>query len=105
MDDILRRLGVVEKDVSEIKADVSGLKEQMTHLATKTEVLELKAAVAGIQTQMPYLATKADVSDVKTLISDTRTLIRDAKTSIIQWVVGTTLAAAALAFAIAKFVH
>ena len=68
MDDVLSRLGSLEKDVSEMKTNI-----------------------AGIAAQLPYMATKADVSDVKA--------------SIIQWIVGTTIAVAALAFAIAKFVH
>jgi hypothetical protein len=75
MDDILRRLGALETDVSGIKADVSGI----------------KAEIAGINARLPYLAAKSDVSEVKT--------------SIIQWIVSTTIAAAAVAFAIAKFVH
>ena len=75
MDDILRRLGALETDVSGIKADVSGM----------------KADLSGIKAQLPYLAAKSDVSDVKA--------------SIIQWLVGTTIAVAGLAFAIAKFVH
>jgi hypothetical protein len=49
------------------------------------------ADVSAIKAQIPYLATKSDVSDLKA--------------SIIQWLVGTTISAAALAFAIAKFVH
>jgi len=47
--------------------------------------------VSGIKTQLPYLATKSDVSD--------------ARTSIIQWMIGTTLAVASLVFAPAKLVH
>jgi hypothetical protein len=35
----------------------------------------------------------------------TRADVSDAITSIIKWIVGTTIAVAALAFAIAKFVH
>ncbi|MGB6487637.1 MAG: hypothetical protein WBE91_12200 [Steroidobacteraceae bacterium] len=75
MDDLMRRLGAVETDISGMKADMSAIKAVI-----------------------PHLATKADVSDAKALIGD-------AKTSIIQWVVGTTIAAAGVAFAIAKFVH
>jgi hypothetical protein len=52
MDDVMRRLGAVETDISGMKADIS-----------------------------------------------------DMKTSIIQWMVATTIAAAGVAFAIAKFVH
>ncbi len=75
MDDVMRRLGVLEKDVSEIKT-----------------------SVAGIAAQLPHLATKAEVMAVRTEVSD-------AKTSIIQWTVATSIAVATLAFAIAKFVH
>lgn len=80
MDDVLRRLGSLEKDVSEIKTQVGGIMAQLPHMATRADVA-----------QLPHMATKADVSD--------------AKTSIIQWMVGTAIAVAALAFAIAKFVH
>lgn len=75
MDDILRRLGALETDVFGIKTDVSSM----------------KADLSGIKAQLPYLAAKSDVSG--------------AKASIIQWIVGTTIAVAALAFTIAKFVH
>lgn len=75
MDDVLKRLGSLEKDVSEIKINV-----------------------AGIAAQLPYMVTKADVMAI-------RAEVNDVKTSIIQWVVATTIAVAALAFAIAKFVH
>ena len=75
MDDVTRRLGAVETDICAMKVDL-----------------------AAIKAVIPHLATKADLGDAKALISD-------AKTSIIQWVVGTTIAAAGVAFAIAKFVH
>lgn len=65
----------------------------------------LEADVSGIKAQIPYLATKSDVSDLKASISDVRASISDSKTSIIQWMISTTIAVAALAFAIAKFVH
>ncbi len=91
MDDVLRRLGSLENDVSAIKTDVAGIVSLLPHLATKADVMAIKAEVAGIVTVLPHLATKAEVSD--------------AKTSIIQWIVGTMIAVAALAFTIAKFVH
>lgn len=75
MEDALRRLGSLEKDVSVIKAEV-----------------------AGIAAVLPHLATKADASLVRAAISD-------AKTSMIEWTVSTVIAVAALAFTIAKFVH
>ena len=75
MDDVTRRLGAVETDICAMKVDL-----------------------AAIKAVIPHLATKADLGEAKGMISD-------AKTSIIQWAVGTTIAAAGVAFAIAKFVH
>lgn len=82
MEDVLRRLGSLEQDVSVIKIEVAGITTLLPHLATKADVALVKADVALL---------KADISD--------------AKTSIIQWMVGTMIAVAALAFTIAKFVH
>ena len=98
MDDVLRRLGSLENDVSAIKTDVAGIVSLLPHMATKADVMAIKAEVAGIVTVLPHLATKADVMATKADVSD-------AKTSIIQWIVGTMIAVAALAFTIAKFVH
>jgi hypothetical protein len=75
MDDILKRRGVLERGVSDLKVQVGSIAAQIPHLATKAEVGELKAAIS------------------------------EAKTSIVQCVVGTTIAAAGIAFTIAKFVH
>jgi hypothetical protein len=75
MEDVLRRLGTVETDISGMRADIS----------------DMKVDIAGINAVIPRLATRADVSEVKT--------------SIIQWIVATTIAIAGVAFAIAKFVH
>ena len=74
MDDVLRRLGVVESLLSETRVDVSAIKATLPHLATKAEIN----------------VVRADISEMET--------------RIIRWIVGTTLAAASLAFAIAKFV-
>jgi hypothetical protein len=75
VDDILTRLGAVEISVSEVKAQVSTILGIIPHLATKADVI----------------AVKADMSAMET--------------AIIKWIIATTLATAALAFAIAKFVH
>ena len=74
VDDILKRLSAVESSVADIRAHVSGI-----------------AAI------LPHLATKADVSVL-------RADIGSGETSIIKWTIGTMIACAALAFAIAKFV-
>lgn len=94
MEDVLRRLGSLEKDVSVIKTEVAGITTLLPHLATKADIAPLA-----------YMATKADVALVKADVALLKADISDAKTSIIQWMVGTMIAVAALAFTIAKFVH
>lgn len=59
--------------------------------AVESSVSDIKAEVRGISTQIPHIATKADISSMES--------------SLIKWIIGTTLAVAVLAFTIAKFVH
>jgi hypothetical protein len=91
VDDILRRLGNVETGVSELRSEVSAISAILSHLATAASVSEVNSKVAGIEAIIPHLATKADVISLET--------------AIIKWIIATTLTSAALAFAIAKFVH
>ena len=82
VEDILKRLGNVETHVSELRSQVSAILAIIPHLATKADVADVRAAVGQV---------KADVAAVET--------------AIIKWIVATVLASAALAFAIARFVH
>jgi hypothetical protein len=62
----------------------------------------LKTQVSAILAVIPHLATKADVTAaVGQLRADMAAMV----TAIIKWIIATTLASAALAFTIAKFVH
>jgi len=97
MDDVLRRLGIVESLVAETREDVSAIKAAFAHLATKADVNELRADVSAIKATLPHLATKAEVNELKSDISAM-------ETKIIRWVVGTMIAVASVAFTIAKFV-
>ena len=81
MDDVLRRLGVVESLLGETRADVSAIRATLPHLATKADIA----------------ANKADINEV-------RADINALEARIIRWIVGTTIAAASVAFTIAKFV-
>ena len=75
MEDILKRLGNLETDVSSLKAEVSAILATIPHLATKADVVDVRTAVAAVETR------------------------------IIKWIIATVLATAGLAFTIAKFVH
>lgn len=44
MNDVLQRLGNVERDVSILKSDVTGIKERLTHMPTNAQMF----AIAGV---------------------------------------------------------
>jgi hypothetical protein len=102
MDDVLRRLGVVENLLAETREAVSAINAAVPHLATKADLNDLKAGLMSINATLPHLATKAELQEVR---SDINAL----ETRIIRWIVGTTIAsvsvAVSIAFTIAKFVH
>jgi hypothetical protein len=91
MDDVLRRLAVLESLLAQTREIVSAINAALPHLATKAEVKEVKADVSAIKATLPHLASKADLSALES--------------KIIRWFVGTLIAAVSAAFAIAKFVH
>jgi hypothetical protein len=105
VEDVLRRLGSLEKDVSVIKTEVGAITAQLPHLATKADLALLRADVSAVTALLPHLATKAEFASVKADVASVRAEISDAKASIIQWMVSTMIAVAALSFTIAKFVH
>ena len=102
VDDILRRLGNVETDVSELRAEVRAISATIPHLATAAAVSEILAVI-------PHLATKADLkaemADVKTAVANVETKLASMETAIIKWIIATVLTTAGIAFSIAKFVH
>ena len=48
VEDILRRLGNVETDVSEVRSQVSAILAVIPHLATKADVADVRAAVGQV---------------------------------------------------------
>jgi hypothetical protein len=59
MDDVLRRLGNVEKDVSEIKSKVTGLEAALPHMATKSDLNSLETSILKwvVATSVAIIAT------------------------------------------------
>ncbi len=98
MDDILRRLGIVESAVFEVRERVSGIAAVIPHLATKTDVSKISEVVNGIAATIPHLATKADVTAVQGNISAL-------EVRLLKWMVATVIACSGLIFTITKFVH
>ena len=86
VEDILKRLGAVETNVSELKSQVSGILAILPHLATKADVADVGTDVAQLKGEM-----WAAISGLET--------------RIIKWIVATLLTSTGLAFTLAKFVH
>ena len=82
VDDILKRLGVVESHVSELRSQVSAILAVIPHLATKADLGLLDAKIAGIDAKIARL-----------------------ETSIVKWIIALMLASGVLNFTITKFVH
>ncbi len=131
VDDILKRLGVVESAVGEIRVDVGAIKTLLPHLATKADVAALSGEVSAIKAVLPHLATRDELRSVEgtlqaeirsvegslraeirsvegTLKAEVNALRADTNardTRNIKWLIGTVITVAALAFSIAKFVN
>jgi hypothetical protein len=89
MEDVLRRLGNVENNVSELRAQVSAIGAVIPHLATKADVADVRTAVA----------------DVRSAVGEVRADVAMIQVALIKWIVGTVLTSVALTFTIAKFVR
>ena len=109
MHDISRRLGHVETDVSEVRAEVRAISATLPHLATATSVAQLRSEVAGIAAIIPHLATKedlkAEIGGVRAEIAEVKVTVASLEAAIIKWIIATTLTVGTVAFSIAKFVH
>jgi hypothetical protein len=100
VDDIHRRLTAVESSVETVRT-VTG----QTH-----------ADVSAIKAQIPHLATKADLQGVRTELQEVRIEIRTDiaqlrgefhafQTRMIQWFVGTAIALTTCCFTLLKLMH
>ena len=115
MEDILRRLGNVETDVSEVRSQVSAILAVIPHLATKADVADLRteagkfhadamAAMGKVNADLTAAIGKVS-ADLGTEVGQFKADVAAVETRIIKWIVATVLASAGLAFTIAKFVH
>ncbi|MGK5011917.1 hypothetical protein [Janthinobacterium sp. MDB2-8] len=104
----------LKRDVTVLKTDVAGLKTDVAFLKTdvaglKTDVADIKVDVAGLKTDVTVL--KADVSNLKLDLAvvrsnyATRSDVAEAKSAVILSCVGTMIALASVAFAVARLVH
>ncbi|MBS0417127.1 MAG: hypothetical protein JSR66_05405 [Proteobacteria bacterium] len=97
MEDILKRLGNVEADVSELKLNVNTVMATIPHLATKADVKDLRTEM-----EIQFGSLRADMSAQN---GSLRAEMAARETAFIKWMIATVLTAAGLAFTFAKFVH
>jgi hypothetical protein len=93
VEDILKRLGNVETDVSELKAKVSAILATVPHLATRADVSDVRSAVAELKAEMS--------SEFGSL----RAGMAARETAFVKWMIATVLAAGGLALTLAKCAH
>jgi hypothetical protein len=85
VEDILRRLGVIESSIGEMRNEIGALRTE----------------VGAITSVLPHLATKAELCRVE---GSLKAEINSLETRIIKWLIGTVIASTSLAFVIARFV-
>lgn len=129
VEEILKRLGKVEIDVSELKLDVRGILTQIPHLATKDDLTPLKLDIAGVKTSIAELRTelkgdnagvrmelkdeihrfraelKGEIGELKGEIGELKAGLASMEGKLIKWFVATALASVGAAFSLAKLVH
>jgi len=97
VEDIQKRLGNVESDVSNLKSNVNTILATLPHLATKSDVSDLRTEMA---TGFGALRTEMTAT-----LGELRTDMATRETAFIKWMIATVLTVAGVAFTIAKFVH
>lgn len=65
----------------------------------------LEVDMAALKASSAHFATKGDIGELKGDIGELKALIASVEASVIKWVVGTGIAACALAFTAARLVH
>ena len=129
MEDILRRLGNVEKSVGDLRSQVDVIAGALPYLATAAAVSELESRLTsridGVVAVIPHLATAAAVSELDGKIDRvagelrgridsvvavmphlaTTAALHELKVDLIKWMISTALAISGTVFTIAKFVH
>jgi septal ring factor EnvC (AmiA/AmiB activator) len=110
VDDILRRLGLLESLVADVRIDVGAIKALLSQLATKAELESVRTDVESVRTDVESVRTevqsvRTDVQSIRAEIAGVRGEMGTLEASLIKWMIGTVIAATTLAFSIAKFIN
>jgi hypothetical protein len=115
MDEILKRLGLLETIVTDVRLQVTSIAALLPTFPTKSELLstkaELKEDIHAVRVEVQALRAelKTDVqalrTELKTDVGALRSDMSSMEARLIRWFVCTAIAIAALAFSAAKYVH
>ena len=75
---ILEILFQIQKDQSDMRADITGMKSDISGL--KTEVADMKSDISGLKTEVADM--KSDISGLKTEVADMKSDISGLKTEV-----------------------
>ena len=95
LDKIEDRVLHIERDISDIKSDISSIKTQANFHSTKEDILELRNELTT--------AISGSHLELKTENKSLQSTIHQVETRLIKWMVGSIFTAAALTFAILRF--
>ena len=102
VDDILKRLGAVEVGVSDLRVQVGAIVAVLPHLATKEDIQGTKVDIQG--TRVEIQGTRTEIQGVRVEIQSVRADMHAMEARIIKWMIGTSIASAAVASTIASVV-
>jgi hypothetical protein len=118
-DDVLKRLGVVESSVSEIRTQVGGITSILPHLATKADLsreigsvrAEVGSGIAALSSEIG--SVRAEIGSLKVDLTENIGLLKVDLTEkigllenrLVRWIIGIIIAAAGLAFTIGRYGH
>ena len=115
MEEIQKRLGKVENDVSELKSQMSAIQATIPHLATKADVMDVRTAVAELRGEMleGFGTLRAEMlagfgalrAEMVAGLGSLRAEMSARDAAMIKWFIATALTSVGMAFTIAKFVH
>lgn len=104
MDDLLKRIGALESGVSDIRAQLRAVIAVLPHLATKADLTREIGAPRG-----EVGAVHGEVGALRGEVGTLRGEMHSMESTLIKWIVGTTIASVAaasgIATAIARFAH
>src|SRR6185503_20463475 len=104
MDEILKRLGILETTLTDVRLQLASVLALLPTFATKADLANVEKKADAIAAVLAHLATKAELEGVRTDVQTVRTDLQTQVSVLIKWIVGTGLGAAGVAAAVATVI-